>query len=114
MELRSLVLETVAENQDIEGFEETIKWGEASYQAKHGSTLRIGAPQAEANQYAIYFHCQTKLVPTFKKLYPNTFRFEANRAIIFERTDTIPKIELKHCIELSLRYHKQKKRAPFV
>lgn len=60
------------------------------------------------NQYAMYFHCKTKLVDTFKELYKDKFTFEGNRAIVFNINDKVSVNELKHCISLSLTYHKIK------
>lgn len=56
----------------------------------------------------MYFHCKTKLVDTFKELYQDVFKFEGNRAIIFNEADEIPIKELKHCIALSLTHHNRK------
>lgn len=85
--------------------EETLKWGEPSYLTKNGSTIRIGWKKKNPEQYAMYFHCKTKLVDTFKELYRNNFKFEGNRAIIFGINEKIATEELKHCILMSLNYH---------
>ena len=42
------------------------------------------------SQYAMYFHYQTNLVDTFRTLFPSDFRFEGNRAIVFEEGDAVP------------------------
>ncbi len=106
--LRSLILEAAEENEEIYQMEETLKWGEPSYLVKKGSTVRIDWKERTPDQYAIYFKCTSKLVPTFKELYGDTFKYEGNRALIFGLNDKIPKKELKVCIELALRYHKVK------
>ncbi len=103
--LRQLVLETAAEIDNVQSIEETLKWGEPSYITKHGSTLRMDWKKSNPDQYAMYFHCKTKLVDTFKELYKGKFKFEGNRAIVFNIKDKIPINELKHCISLSLTYH---------
>jgi len=107
--LRNLILETASEIESINKIEETLKWGEPSFITKHGSTIRIDWKEKHPNQYAMYFHCKTKLIDTFKERYKNTFRFENNRSIVFNLNDNIPIEELKHCIELSLTYHSIKK-----
>ena len=87
--------------------EETLRWGEPSYlttQSKSGSLVRIGWKPGEPDRYAIYFHCQTNLIATFRVLYPNTFAFSGNRAITFGAKDALPRTELRHCIELALTY----------
>lgn len=103
--LRDLILETANEIETITNLEETLKWGEPSYLAKKGSTLRIDWKAKNPNQYALYFKCTSKLVPTFKMIYKNTFNFEGTRAIIFKLDDTVPIAELKSCIAAALTYH---------
>jgi len=106
--LRQLILETATEIGLINELEETLKWGEPSYLTESGSTIRIDWKETKPNQYAVYFHCKTKLIETFKEIYRDTFTFEGNRAIVFYENDAVPISELKHCIELSLTYHKIK------
>lgn len=106
--LRDLIIESATEMENISNLEETLKWGEPSYLTKHGSTIRIDWKAKAPNQYAIYFKCTSKLVPSFKSKYPKTFRFEGNRAIVFQMEDKIPKQELKDCITAALQYHKVK------
>lgn len=106
--LRRLIIATASETDDISAVEETLKWGEPSYVTKSGSTVRIDWKKATPHQYAMYFHCQTTLVDTFKELYRDTFKFEGNRAIVFNENDDIPINELKHCILLALTYHSRK------
>jgi len=104
--LRQLII-TTAEEIGIPELEETLKWGQPSYLAKKGSTIRLGYKKSN-NHYAIYFKCTSKLVPTFKEIYGDTFNYEKNRAIEFRLTDAIPKKALKHCVEMALQYHKVK------
>lgn len=106
--LRKLIIETAREIEDVEQLEETLKWGEPSYLAKYGSTIRIDWKESSPSQYAIYFKCTSKLVPTFKKIFKNTFSFQENRGIIFQMNDEIPKKQLKKCIKTALQYHKVK------
>lgn len=110
MFLRQLILDTAREIAEVGVLEETLKWGEPSYLTipKTGSTIRIDWKRKTPDQYAMYFHCKTTLVDTFKEIYGDTFRYEGNRAIIFNMDDDIPVEELKHCIALSLSYHQRK------
>jgi len=109
--LRGLIIQTAIDSNEIDALEETLKWGEPSYLTKTGSTVRLGwnksSPPSQ-QQYMIYFHCKTKLVDTFKELYGDTFRYEGNRAIVFEMDEIIPEPVLCHCILLSLNYKKIK------
>jgi hypothetical protein len=106
--LRQLILDTAADSKLVKSVEETLKWGEPSYVSKIGSTIRLGRSKSTSGQYAIYFHCQTTLVDTFKELYKDQFNFEGNRAIVFNTSDELAIEEIKHCILLSLTYHKIK------
>jgi len=106
--LRQLIVDTAKGIEEIDAIEETLKWGEPSYLVKKGSTIRIDWKAKSPNQYAIYFKCTSKLVPTFKALYAKDFTFEKNRAIVFDLEDNIPTTKLKHCICLALTYHRIK------
>lgn len=106
--LRNLILETANEIEEVPELEETLKWGEPSYVAKHGSTIRVDWKEKTPDQYAMYFTCTTDLVPTFKRMYSDIFEFEGNRAIIFQMDEDIPKVILKRCISAALKYHKVK------
>ncbi len=108
MRLRQLILDVASKTGKIGDLEETLKWGEPSYLTHGGSTVRINWNETNPEKYAMYFNCNTKLVDTFKKIYSDKFNFEGNRAIVFHRKDKVPIKELKHCIALSLQYHKIK------
>lgn len=106
--IRKLIIDTATAVDKIDTLEETLKWGEPSYLAKGGSAVRIAWKKSKPNQYAVYFHCGTKLVETFKELYGDTLKFEGNRAIVLREHDRIPVRELKQCILLALTYHNRK------
>ncbi len=106
--LRRLIVETAREIEHITAIEETLKWGEPSYLVKKGSTIRIAYKTKYPNQYAMYFKCTSKLVPTFKEVYGTIFKYEKNRAIVFDKKDKVPEKELKECIEMALNYHSLK------
>ncbi|MEM9821910.1 MAG: DUF1801 domain-containing protein [Bacteroidota bacterium] len=107
-ELRSLIIETARTIETISVLEETLKWGEPSYLVKNGSTIRMDWKEKHPEQYAMYFKCTSKLVPTFKALFGPTFQYENNRALIFGIDDSVPSEALKTCIELALTYHQVK------
>jgi hypothetical protein len=111
--LRRLIFDTAAAKKGVGELEETLKWGQPSYltaATKSGSTIRIDQVKAAANQYAVYFHCQTDLVATFRELYPNELTYAGNRAVIFNADDAIPEAALRHCLGLALTYHLRKRR----
>ncbi len=106
--LRDLVINVASEIEGLQELEETLKWGEPSYLAKFGSTVRMDWKSKNPEQYALYFKCTSSLVPTFKTVYGDLFKFEGDRAIVFKLDDKIPETELRHCISLALKYHRIK------
>jgi hypothetical protein len=110
--LRRLILDTAATTEGVGELEETLKWGQPSYltaQTKSGSTVRIG--ETGTNQYAMYVHCQTDLVGTFRELYPKQLSYGGNRSVIFDADDEIPEPELRHCVALALTYRLNKRKS---
>ena len=103
--VRTLIYETAADTAGVGEIVETLKWNQPAYltvNPKSGSTIRM---DATADGYALYFHCQTSLVQTFRRLYPDAFVFEGNRALRFREGEAIPPAPLRHCIALALTYH---------
>jgi len=111
LDLRKLIIDVALQMDERGELQETFKWGEPSYLSPQGSTIRIDRKKSNPDQYAMYFNCRTKLVDTFKEIYADTFKFEGNRAIIFQKDDEIPLEEVKHCISLALIYHQVKNKA---
>jgi hypothetical protein len=107
LHIRSLILK-VAKEKGLGTVEETLKWGEASYLVKGGSTIRIDWKPKEPHTIKVYFHCQTRLVETFKELYCDEFEYEGKRAIDIPIGMHLGSNPLDHCIELALRYHSLK------
>jgi hypothetical protein len=105
--LRSLVVEAARE-AGIDSLEETLKWGEPSYLAKKGSTLRMDWNEKAPKQYALYFKCTSKLIATIQEVFGEDFKYEKTRAILFDLEDEVPKDKIKTCITMALTYHKVK------
>lgn len=106
--LRKLIFDTAAATKGVGEIEETLKWGEPAYvtsKTRSGSTIRIDWKKAKPAQYCMYFICTTNLVETFRTLFTNDFKYEGNRAIVFEQNDIISKDSLAFCIAASLTYH---------
>ena len=109
--LRALIFKTAAATDGVGEIEETLKWGEPAYvtsQSRSGSTIRIDWKRAQPARYAMYFHCQTNLVETFRTLFPRDFAFEGNRAIVFDSDAKVPADALSFCIAAALTYHRRK------
>jgi uncharacterized protein DUF1801 len=111
--LRRLILDTARTTSGVGALEETLKWGQPSYltpETKSGSTIRIDTIKSGADRYAVYFHCQTNLVETFRELYPSEFSYGGNRCIILNAADDVPEPALRHCVALALTYHLKKRK----
>ena len=111
--LRRLILDTAMTTNGVGALEETLKWGQPSYlttATKSGSTVRIDRIKSPADRYAVFFHCQTDLVATFRELYPE-LTYGGNRSILLDAKDKLPEAELRHCVGLALTYHLNKRKA---
>lgn len=106
--LREIILQTGSELPDIHSVEETLKWGEPSYVTKSGTTIRIDWKPQNPSQYALYVNCNSSIIPTIKMVYGEVFKYEKNRAIVFDLEEKLPLKELKKCVEVALTYHKIK------
>jgi Domain of unknown function (DU1801) len=112
MAVRQLIFDVAAQTAGVGALEETLKWGEPAYltsQTRSGSTVRLGYKPRSPGQYALYFHCQTPLVDRFRTMFGQDFRFEGNRAIVFQQADAVPAETLAFCIAMALTYHLEKK-----
>ena len=110
--LRRLIFDTAKATKGVGTLQEALKWGQPSYlttESKSGSTIRIDQVKAEAGRYAVYFHCQTDLVETFRELYPE-LRYGGNRSILLDAGEKLPEAALRHCIALALTYHARKRK----
>jgi hypothetical protein len=111
--LRRLIFATARATKGVGALQETLKWGQPSYltsESRSGSTIRIDRVKSTANQYAVYFHCQTDLVQTFRQMYPTELSYGGNRSILLNAEDEIPEPALRHCVALALTYHLRKRK----
>src|SRR5882724_3213235 len=110
--LRRLILDTAKTTKGVGALEESLKWGQPSYlttETKSGSTIRIDQVKPAPGQYALYFHCQTDLVETFREIYPE-LNYGGNRSILLSAEDRLPEAALRHCVALALTYHLNKRK----
>ena len=108
LQVRQLIVDTAEETTGLAKLLETTKWGEPSYVAKHGSTIRMDWKEKTPTKYYLFFICSTELVNTFKIIYGDELQFEGNRAIVLDLEEAVPVEILKKCISLALTYHKIK------
>lgn len=107
LELRKLILE-VAKEMELDQLEETLKWREPSFLSPKGSTVRIDWKKKRPEEFAIFFKCTSKIVPTIRAVYGDFFNYENNRALWFSLDEKLPKKELKTCVRMALDYHNLK------
>jgi hypothetical protein len=113
LRLRKLIFDVAAETDGVGRIEETLKWGEPAYltsESGSGTTIRIDRAKTEGADYAIYFHCQTTLIETFRSLFADTLELEGNRSIVFRNRDRVPVEALRVCFAIALTYHQTKRR----
>ena len=104
-ELRALILEVQAADPEIGELSEVLRWGQLSYlteQTGSGSMIRLG--QSKSGKPAMFFHCGTTLIETFRAQYTHLFEFEGNRALLVSEPINDISVELKHCIHQALTY----------
>ena len=106
--MRQLVLDVASATEGVGQIQECLKWGQPSFvtvKPKSGSTIRVDAIKDEPGKVAMYFICSTNLVDQFRELYPETFDFRGNRALVFDANTELPEQELRHCVAKALTYH---------
>ena len=106
--LRDAVYRVAAQHADVGQVTEAIKWGEHAFLAPQASTVRLAWPSAKPTRYALHFHCQTKLVETFRELHGDQLVLEGRRAMVFELGVPVPMDRVEHCLYLALTYHRRK------
>ena len=104
LEIRELVYQVANEREEIGPLTETLKWSQPSFLTEvsgSGTTVRID--RHTDNEVAIFFHCQTSLVETFRELLPE-LNYLKNRAIILNVNELLPVDEVKVCLDMALTY----------
>ncbi len=100
-----LVEEVAAGLPETGGLEKTRKWGQLAYlprKPRVGTTLRLD--RYDDHHLALFVHCRTRLVDTFRTLFPEQ-RFEGTRAWVIPVEEPLPTEALKVFIEATLTYH---------
>ncbi|CAN5737818.1 DUF1801 domain-containing protein [soil metagenome] len=112
MALRELMFDTAGQTAGVGPLTEALKWGQPSYLTEDtgsGTTVRIDRLKG-GDGYAVYFHCRSGLIGQFRELYPETFRYDGKRAILFDAADRLPARQLRHCLALAFTHHSRKKK----
>lgn len=107
LKIRQLIFQLAAED-NLGDVNESLKWGQPAYVTPKGSTVRLDAVKDTEGQYAVYFTCNSRLVETFREVYPQSFTYIGNRELRFS-LDQIPDYTvLKHCLAMALNYQRVK------
>lgn len=109
MRIRELIYNVASKIPEVGDLEESLKWGQPTYstvKTKAGSPIRLD--RFGQDKIAIFFHCQTSLVDSFRTLFHNNLEFSKNRAIVIEPNKELQTNELALCIEMALTYHLKK------
>lgn len=79
--------------------------------SRSGSTIRLGWKSARPTMVAMYFHCRTGLIETFRTVLPGAFTYDGQRAILLGSHDSFDRAALAMCIAASLRHHIERRKA---
>lgn len=107
LKLRELIF-SIAKDESLGPISESVKWGQLSFSSPKGSPIRIDWSSATPLYLSLFFHCQTKLMSTFREVYPNNFTYIGNRQLMFPLNDNSKYRVLSHCLSVALRYHQVK------
>jgi Domain of unknown function (DU1801) len=113
LELRQLILDTAKNTAGTGKLTEALRWGQPSYltlETGSGSTIRLGTAK-DAGKIALYFHCQSGLIDTFRQLYEGQLTFAGKRCIMFDTAGELPAKIVTHCVALALTHHIRKKKS---
>ncbi len=110
-QIRALIYSVAKETHGVGALEEKLTWGQPSYvtsETRSGSSIRLGREKKTEGDFALFFKCRTTLVASLRERYESVFRFEGNRAILFDAEDELPIPELSECIAMALTYNLDK------
>ncbi|MGR3793651.1 DUF1801 domain-containing protein [Vannielia sp. SX4] len=113
LSLRALVFEVAEATPGVGALEECLKWGQPAYvtaETKAGSPLRLAV--SKQGSLGVFVHCATRIIPDFRALFPEGFRFDGNRGVLFEAGEALPTDALRMLMASALTYHARKKFQP--
>ena len=101
--LRELVFETAKAVAGARPLREELRWGQPAYLAPKGSTIRLGGHKSAS--FALFVHCQSRLMGDYTSAFPDEDRLDGNRAILFDSPDQIDETRHGWLIARALTYH---------
>ncbi len=112
LQLREMIFDTALARPDISDIEESLRWGQPAYltpKTKAGTTIRLGVPKTA--RFALFVHCQSRLIPEYLAAYPMWDRLDGTRAVLFDHAAEIDPLRHGWLIEQALTYRLRKKTA---
>ncbi len=106
MQLRTLIHE-VAIDEDAWPLVEEIKWGQPSYRSPHrneSTPVRLG--WTRSGEVALLTHCQSRVIPEFRRAFGDRFRFDGDRAVLVDPAGELYDAELAELIRHALTYRR--------
>ncbi|WP_406646991.1 DUF1801 domain-containing protein [Aliisedimentitalea scapharcae] len=103
--LRQLIFETAANLPKVGPVTEALRWGQPSYiteQTKSGTPIRLGVPKTGG--FALFVHCQSRVIPEFQQKFPAWDRVEGTRAVLFSKAADIESLRHGWLVERALTY----------
>ncbi|UWQ24848.1 DUF1801 domain-containing protein [Leisingera aquaemixtae] len=103
--LRRLIFDTAAQTPEAGRIEEVLRWGQPSYltpETGTGSTIRLGIPKGA--RFALFVHCQSRLIPEFAAAFPAWDRFEGTRAVLFNHPREVEPVRHGWLVKRALTY----------
>jgi hypothetical protein len=106
LRLRELIFDVAGDLPNEPQVEETLKWGQPAYLTPKGSTIRLGIPKSGG--FALFVHCQSRLIPDYEMAFPKADRIEGTRAVLFKDADQIDEGRHGWLIARALTYRQKK------
>lgn len=101
--LRDLVLATAQGVPQAQPLQEALRWGQPAYLAPRGSTIRVGGHKSAP--FALFVHCQSRLIGDFTLAFPDEDRLDGTRAVLFDDPGQIDPVRHGWLIARALTYH---------
>ncbi len=109
LNIRRAIFHAASRIEDVNGIEESLKWGQPSYRGtgtRFGTALRLGCEGQQVPRAAVYVHCGTSLIEDLKATRGLTLETKGNRAILLAAGSAGPDDDIRAVIEAALIYRK--------
>lgn len=110
--LREMIFDIAKARPETGQIEETLRWGQPAYltpQTKSGTTIRLGVHKSA--RFALFVHCQSRVIPAYLEAYPMWDRVDGTRAVLFDHATEIEPRRHSWLVEQALTYRLRKKTA---